>query len=148
MARVSVFGLGKVGHTLAACLGVAGHGVVGCDPLGAVVDAVNARRCDTAEPGVAERMVELDQSRLRATTSAEDAVLNSSTSIVIVPTPNNVLGGFSLRYVLRVCEEIGAALRRKKDEHTVAIASTVLPGASESTRRDRLQLGRPIGGPA
>ena len=76
-------------------------------------------------------MERLDQSRLRATTSPEDAVLNSDTSIVIVPTPSNVLGGFSLRYVLRVCEQIGAAMRHKKEEHTVSIASTVLPGASE-----------------
>jgi len=28
MAKVSVFGLGKVGHTLAACLGAAGHQVI------------------------------------------------------------------------------------------------------------------------
>ena len=75
--------------------------------------------------------MQLDQSRFRATTSAEDAVLNSDVSIVIVPSPSNMLGGFSLKYVKRVCEEIGAAMRRKKDEHTVSLASTVLPGASE-----------------
>ena len=115
MSTVSIFGLGKVGYSLAACLGVAGHTVVGCDPLSDIVDAVNARRHVTAEPGVAERVAQLDQSRLRATTSPEDAVLNSDISIVIVPTPSNVLGGFSLKYVLRVCEQIGAALRRKKD---------------------------------
>ena len=131
MGSVSIFGLGKVGHTLAACLAVAGNTVVGCDPLAEIVDAINARRHVTAEPGVAERMAQLDQSRLRATTSPEDAVFNSDTSIVIVPTPSNVLGGFSLRYVLRVCEQIGVALRCKKEEHIVSIASTLLPGASE-----------------
>jgi UDPglucose 6-dehydrogenase len=131
MSNISIFGLGKVGHTMAACLGVAGNTIVGCDSNAAIVDAINARRYLTAEPGVAERMTQLDQSRLRATDSPEDAVLNSDTSIVIVPTPSNVLGGFSLRYVLRVCEQIGGALRRKKDEHTVSIASTILPGASE-----------------
>lgn len=131
MSNVSIFGLGKVGHTLAACLGVAGNTVIGCDPVAGIVDAIDARRHVTEEPGVAERMAQLDQSRLRATTSAEDAALNSETSIVIVPTPSNVLGGFSLKYVLRVCEQIGAALRRKKDEHTVSVASTLLPGASE-----------------
>jgi UDPglucose 6-dehydrogenase len=131
MSNVSVFGLGKVGYSLAACLGAAGHTVVGCDPLADIVDAINARRNATAEPGVAERVAQLDQSRLRATVSPEDAVIDSDVSIVIVPTPSNVLGGFSLKYVLRVCDEIGAALRRKKEQHTVSIASTVLPGASE-----------------
>jgi UDPglucose 6-dehydrogenase len=147
MNNVSIFGLGKVGHTLAACLGVAGNTVIGCDPVAEIVDAINTRRHVTEEPGVAERMAQLDQSRLRATTSAEDAVLNSETSIVIVPTPSNVLGGFSLKYVLRVCEQIGAALRRKKDEHTVSVASTLLPGASERYVIPALEAasGRQIG---
>jgi UDPglucose 6-dehydrogenase len=133
MSAISIFGLGKVGHTLAACLGVAGHTIIGCDPLSDIVDAINSRGLASVEPGVAERMAQLDQSRLRATTSPDDAVLNSEVSIVIVPTPSNVLGGFSLRYVLRVCEQIGGALRRKKGEHTVSVASTVLPGASENS---------------
>ena len=147
MSEVSIFGLGKVGYSLAACLGVAGHTVVGCDPITDIVDAINARRHVTAEPGVAERVAQLDQSRLRATTSSDDAVLNSDTSIVIVPTPSNVLGGFSLKYVLRVCEQIGAALRRKKDVHVVSIASTVLPGASEHAVIPALEAasGRRVG---
>jgi UDPglucose 6-dehydrogenase len=147
MSNVSIFGLGKVGYSLAACLGVAGNAVIGCDPVVEIVDAINARRHITAEPGVAERIAQLDQSGLRATSSAEDAVLNSDASIVIVPTPSNVLGGFSLKYVLRVCEQIGAALRRKKDEHTVSIASTVLPGASECSIIPALEAasGRCVG---
>ena len=147
MSNVSIFGLGKVGYSLAACLGVAGHTVVGCDPLTEIVDAINLRRHITAEPGVAERVAQLDQSRLRATNSPEDAVLNSDTSIVLVPTPSNVLGGFSLKYVLRVCEQLGAAVRRKKDDHTVSIASTVLPGASEHIVIPALEAasGRRIG---
>jgi UDPglucose 6-dehydrogenase len=147
MSDVSIFGLGKVGYSLAACLGVAGRSVVGCDPIADIVDAVNARRHVTAEPGVAERVAQLDQSRLRATTSPEDAVFNSDISIVIVPTPSNVLGGFSLKYVMRVCDEIGAALRRKKDRHTVSIASTVLPGASEHSIIPALEAasGRRVG---
>lgn len=147
MSNVSIFGLGKVGYSLAACLGVAGHAVVGCDPLDDIVDAINARRHRAVEVGVAERIARLDQSRLRATTSPDDAVLNSDTSIVIVPTPSNVLGGFSLKYVLRVCEQIGAALRRKKDEHVVSIASTVLPGASEHSVIPALEAasGRTVG---
>jgi len=147
MNNVSIFGLGKVGHTMAACLGAAGNTVVACDSNAAIVDAINARQYVTPEPGVAERIAEVDQSRLRATTSAEDAVLDSDTSIVIVPTPSNVLGGFSLRYVLRVCHEIGAALRRKKDKHIVSVASTVLPGASEYSIIPALEAtsGRRIG---
>ena len=37
-------------------------------------------------------------------------------------------GNLDLRYVRRVCEQIGAALKDKQDRHVVAIRSTVLPG--------------------
>jgi UDPglucose 6-dehydrogenase len=147
MSNVSIFGLGKIGHTLAACLGAAGNSIVGYDSNAAIVDAINGRRLATSEPGVADRLAQLDQSRLRATMSPEDAVLDSDVSIVIVPTPSNVLGGFSLKYVLHVCDEIGAALRRKNEEHVVSIASTVLPGASEHAIIPALETaaGRRIG---
>jgi len=127
MSDVSIFGLSKVGHILAACPVTARRSVVGCDPVAEIVDAISARRSVTAEPGVADRVAQLDQSRLRAATSAEDAVINPDTGIVIGPTPINVLGGFSLKYVLRVCQQIGAALRGKKDIHTVAIAAPCCP---------------------
>jgi hypothetical protein len=35
-------------------------------------------------------------------------------SIVIVPTPSNVLGGFSLKYVPRVCGQIGGAAQDRR----------------------------------
>jgi GDP-mannose 6-dehydrogenase len=37
-----------------------------------------------------------------------------------------------LRYVSRVCEEIGAALRTKADRHVVVMRSTMLPGTIEN----------------
>lgn len=131
MANVSVFGLGKVGHTLAACLATAGHTVIGCDPLANVVEAINGRRFVSPERGVSERLAKLDRRQLRATTSTNEAIAGTDFSFVIVPTPSNVLGGFSLRYALKVCEQVGAALRQKNSAHTVAMTSTVLPGASD-----------------
>jgi UDPglucose 6-dehydrogenase len=130
MTAVSVFGLGKVGHTLAACLGTAGHAVVGYDPVAEKVDAINTRTYVSTEAGVTERLAQLNQSQLRATTSPHEAVLDSDVTMVIVPTPSNTLGGFSLRYVHEACEQIGKALRHKKEPHTLSIVSTVLPGAS------------------
>ncbi len=122
MSNVSIFGLGKVGYSLAACLGAAGNTVVGCDPLADIVDAINARRHSTPEPGVAERIAQLDQSRLRATISPEDAVLNSNTSIVIVPTRVNPLAPN-----LRARAREGAALAARARSHGAWIAPGTLP---------------------
>lgn len=147
MTAISVFGLGKVGHTLAACLGVAGHTVVGYDPLADKVEAINTRRYDSSEKGVTERLQLVNQSQLRATTSAQEAVLESDVTMVIVATPSNMLGGFSLRYVSDACNQIGRALRHKKTEHTVSIISTMLPSASEGFLIPALEeiSGRKVG---
>lgn len=131
MANISVFGLGKVGHTLAACLSAAGNRVIGCDPVADIVDAINARTYDSLETGVPERLARTAAGQLSATLSPHEAVAQSDTSLVIVPTPSNSLGGFSLRYVLRACESIGTAVRSKSTPHCVAVVSTMLPGASD-----------------
>lgn len=144
--KVSVFGLGKVGITLAGCLAAAGHEVIGVDPVKEHVEALRKGTFDTSEPGVLERL-EKSAGRLELTTDPATAVLGSSLSFVIVPTPSNTLGGFSLRYVLQVCEEIGTALRNKDARHTVAIVSTVLPGSCEHSILPRLEefSGRQLG---
>jgi UDPglucose 6-dehydrogenase len=49
---------------------------------------------------------------------------------VIVPTPSDERGAFSLQYAAYAFREIGKALARKKDRHTVVLTSTVLPGAT------------------
>jgi UDPglucose 6-dehydrogenase len=74
-------------------------------------------------------------------------VRDSTLSFVIVPTPSNTLGGFSLRYVLKACDQIGAAVRQKRGPHTVAVVSTVLPGSSDQKIVPALQAaaGRKIG---
>src|SRR5579885_1041925 len=100
MLRVSVFGIGKVGHTLGCCLAGAGNRVIGVDPLRNLVDAVNVGNYSSEEPGIAERLAKAGPGAFTATLSAEEAVAATDVSMVIVPTPSNMLGGFSLRYVL------------------------------------------------
>ncbi|MCC7047689.1 MAG: UDP-glucose/GDP-mannose dehydrogenase family protein [Alphaproteobacteria bacterium] len=148
MANVSVFGLGKVGHTLAACLGASGHTVVCYDVNPKLVAAINDRSLVSCEVGVAERIGGLGPDRLRATTSAAEAIRASDATFVIVPTPSNMLGGFSLRYVLDACRTIGGAIKQKKTPHAVSLVSTVLPGSSDRFIVPALEhaSGRRIGG--
>jgi UDPglucose 6-dehydrogenase len=136
---ISVIGLGKVGLSLASCLVAAGHKVVGVDLDAAVVDAVNRRSIQTQEPGVLERLCLASHASLRATTDPVQAVRDTELTFVIVPTPSNTLGGFSLRYVLRACDDIGAGVRAKSSHHTVAIVSTMLPGSSDAVVMPRLE---------
>jgi UDPglucose 6-dehydrogenase len=136
---ISVIGLGKVGLSLVSCLIAAGHKVIGVDIDGALVDAVNRRTFQTPEPGVLDRLGLAAPAALVATTDPVQAVRDTDLTFVIVPTPSNTLGGFSLQHLLRACDDIGAGIRAKSAEHTVAIVSTVLPGSSDAVVIPRLE---------
>ena len=127
--RVSIFGLGYVGAVSAACLADRGHVVTGVDPNTDKVELINSGRAPVVEAQLGEltrRAVTCK--RLRATTDALAAVLDSDITFVCVPTPSQTNGNLDLRYVEKVCAEIGAALREKRDFHVVVVRSTVLPG--------------------
>ena len=129
MSAVSVFGLGYVGCVSAACFAREGHTVVGVDVARTKVDLVNAGKSTIVEEGIAELVAEqVAAGRLRATTDVAEAVRATGISLVCVGTPSRANGGLDLKYVERVCEEIGAALREKEGFHVVVIRSTVLPG--------------------
>ena len=129
MSAVSVFGLGYVGCVSAACLAREGHTVVGVDVARTKVDLVNAGKSTIVEEGIAELVAEqVAAGRLRATTDVGEAVRATQLSLVCVGTPSRANGGLDLKYVERVCEEIGAALRNKDGYHVIVIRSTVLPG--------------------
>jgi len=130
--QISVIGLGKVGLTLASCLSAAGHRVIGADIDRDLVDALNRGDFNTPEPGVVERLTRRSSGSFTATIDVSEAVRTTDVTFVIVPTPSNTLGGFSLRYVLRAVDTIGAAIRPKTGAHTVAIVSTILPGSSDT----------------
>jgi GDP-mannose 6-dehydrogenase len=128
---ISVFGLGYVGCVSSACFANEGHQVIGVDVSQAKVDMVNAGKATIVENGIAEMVADVVSSgRLRATTDVAAAVRDSDISLVCVGTPSRSNGSIDLRYVERVCQDIGAALKTKTSRHTVVIRSTVLPGTT------------------
>lgn len=127
--RVSVVGLGKLGSPLAAALASKGHEVVGVDLNPAYVQRLQAGQAPVEEPRLQE-LIDAGRARLRATTSMAEAVRASELSIIIVPTPTGADGAFSNRHVLVAVQEIGQALRDKRDYHVVSVTSTVMPGST------------------
>jgi UDPglucose 6-dehydrogenase len=127
--RVSVVGLGKLGASMAAGIASRGIEVIGVDVNHAAVDAVNAGHAPVQETGL-EEMVAANRPRLRATLNHAEAIRESELTFVIVPTPSDERGAFSLQYVAYAFREIGRALAQKTGYHTVVLTSTVLPGAT------------------
>lgn len=127
--NVSVFGLGYVGAVSAGCLANDGHNVIGVDPIPAKVDLINRGRSPIVEAEIDQIISSsVGAGRLRATSDQALAIRESELSFVCVGTPSQANGNLDLRYIRRICEQIGEALKRKTTRHTVVIRSTILPG--------------------
>ncbi len=128
--RVSVIGLGKLGACMAAAFAAKGFQTIGVDVNPQTVESLNQKRAPVFEPGL-EELLQKVEGRLRATQDYQDAVLASDVSFIIVPTPSNQQGAFSLKYVREAAKSIGDVLRHKSSYHLVVVTSTVLPGSTE-----------------
>ncbi len=114
---------------MVAAIASRGFEVIGVDIHQKTVDAVNEGREPVQETDL-EKYLSENRDRIRATMSHEEAVLNSDISFVIVPTPSDAKGSFSLQYAAWAFKEIGKALAKKDAYHIIVLTSTVLPGAT------------------
>lgn len=129
---ISIFGLGYVGCVSAGCLAMNGHRVIGVDVSAFKVDLINRGQATILEKDIDKIIREgFEQSKISATTNAEEAVCNSELSIVCVGTPSSSRGHLDLSYIYKTAEQIGEALKNKEDFHTIVIRSTVLPGTNQ-----------------
>ena len=127
--KVSIFGLGYVGTVLAGCLANDGHEIVGVDPVQTKVNLINIGQSPIIEADISEIIASSAQAgRLRATDDVAQAIRETELSFVCVGTPSQPNGNLDLRYIKRVSEQIGRALKDKAARHVVVIRSTILPG--------------------
>lgn len=130
--KISIFGLGYVGTVSAGCLANDGHTVIGVDPVPDKVELINQGLSPIIEAHIGEIVAAcVKDGRLRATSDTVQAIADTELSFVCVGTPSQPNGNLDLRYVRRVCEQIGEALRQKSTRHVIVIRSTILPGTME-----------------
>ena len=130
--KVSVFGLGYVGTVSAGCFANDGHEVWGVDPVPTKVDLINEGRSPIIEADIGEIIASNATSgRLRATEDTAQAIRETDLSFVCVGTPSQANGNLDLKYITRVCEQIGQALKIKATRHTVIMRSTIVPGTMQ-----------------
>ena len=126
--RISIFGLGYVGAVSAGCFAERGHTVVGVDVSAPKVATLAAGKSPILEKGLEDLLSKhVKTGRLTATTDAAHAVVATDISIICVGTPSSADGTPDVSSVINVCEQIGAALKDKRERHTVVLRSTTLP---------------------
>ena len=130
--RISIFGLGYVGAVSLACLARDGHRVIGVDIDPVKLELIRNRKSPILEEGIQELMRDVVNSgRVSVTNDAMQAMQESEVSFVCVGTPSASNGSQDLTAILRLAEQIGAALKLKDEFHTIVIRSTVQPGTVE-----------------
>lgn len=129
--HISVIGLGKLGLCIAAVLAHRGFKVKGVDVDEEKVKAVNSGQTPIQEPGL-DRLIQRNRSKLEATVDHREAVQETQATFIVVPTPSEPDGSFSLKYVKEAVSEIGKVLSSKKSYHLVVLNSTVMPGSLDN----------------
>jgi len=129
MTTCSVIGLGKLGTSMMAAIANRGFRVIGVDVNPRSVELVNAGHAPVWETNL-EETIAANKERLRATLDHREAILGSDLTFVVVPTPSDNRGAFSLQYAAWAFREIGRALKEKEGYHLVVLTSTVLPGST------------------
>ena len=130
--RISIFGLGYVGAVSLACLARDGHRVIGVDIDPVKLDLIRNRKSPILEEGIQELMHDVVNSgRVSVTADAAQAMRDTELSFVCVGTPSAPNGSQDLTAILRLAEQLGAALAHKDEFHTIVIRSTVQPGTVE-----------------
>ena len=113
--RISVFGLGYVGTVSAGCLAHDGHEVIGVDPVRK--KWTRSMVCNRLLLGRYRGIIAstVKSGRLRATEDQDQAIRDTELSFVCVGNPSQTNGNLDLRFIRRVCELIGQALRNNTD---------------------------------
>ena len=137
-ATVGVVGLGRLGAPLAAAMAAKGVRVIGVDADARKVEAINRGQAPVHEPGLPELLAQT-QGRLTALPQIEPAVGQADLTFIVVATPSEPGGGFSLHFVEPVCRAIGSALASRNDYHVVCLTSTVMPGTTGGRVRALLE---------
>lgn len=129
--NISVFGIGYVGCVSMACLAADGHFVIGVDTNRSKIDLINSGKASVVEKDLDAKIFQgVHNKRIIATDDYDYAVNNSDISILCVGTSLDKNSELDLSHVFKVAEQIGEALKRKKEFHVVSIRSSVLPGTT------------------
>jgi len=130
MSDITVVGLGKLGLCTATCFANLGFDVIGYDKNPDCFRDIGAGNCYIDEPNLQSNMEEAVRSgRLKAWNSLYEAVIHSTRTYIIVPTPSGLDGKFSNKCIMDVLNTMLPAIRDTDHFHVINIVSTVMPGS-------------------
>ena len=134
--RIGIIGTGYVGLCTAVGFASRGYEVITSTSDRHKVELINSGQPPFYEPGLRELLEDaVKNGRLRCTLDRREAVLDTDITFITVATPSLPDGSIDLSLVKRSAEEIGKALKTKRDYHLVVVKSTVIPGTTNEVVR-------------
>jgi len=127
--KIAVIGLGWMGLPTTCLFAEAGFQVIGVDIDLKVVKAINEKRTPIAEPEIDVLIKKnVENGRLKVTSSVKEATATSDAIIIVVPTgiTENKKPDYSA--VEKTCREIGKVLQKGS---IIILESTIGPGSTE-----------------
>src|SRR5262245_30572655 len=109
--KIAVVGTGYVGLVAGTCFAESGNDVTCVDVDKDKIDLLKAGTVPIYEPGLSELIKRnVEEDRLRFTTSLDEAVKRSLIIFICVGTPPKADGSADLKYVLQAAEQIGRSM--------------------------------------
>ncbi|MBI2662488.1 nucleotide sugar dehydrogenase [Candidatus Woesearchaeota archaeon] len=150
--KVSVFGFGYVGATLAGCLAQEGITVLGYDIDVKKNALIQKGVSPFKEKEVSALLLEgVRKQRIKVTESLGEVLHETDISFICVGTPSREDGSINLDAISNLAEQLNLELRNKSGYHLFVIRSTVPPGTTQNfikviEKNSGLYLGKSFGG--
>jgi UDPglucose 6-dehydrogenase len=136
--KLTMVGTGYVGLVTGACFAETGNEVTCLDTDARKIEMLKRGESPIYEPGLEEMILRNHRAgRLAFTTDKESAYEDAEAIFICVGTPSDEDGSADLKYVLKVAEDIAAALERRDRSlpaPMVVVKSTVPVGTSHKVR--------------
>lgn len=131
MNNVSVIGLGKLGACMMVSLASKGFKVIGVETDKKRAELLKQGKTFHYEPNLNEYLNKY-RSNITITDDHEKAILNTDATFIVVNTPSDSAGAFSLERLVPACKQVGTALRKKSGYHLISVTSTIMPGTTRN----------------
>ncbi len=130
--KIAVVGTGYVGLVAGTCFAESGNDVTCVDVDQSKIDVLRAGKVPIYEPGLEELIKRnVEEERLKFTTSLDEAVKRSLICFICVGTPPKPDGSPDLKYVIAAAEQIG----RSMDGYRVVVMKSTVPvGTADKVR--------------
>lgn len=131
MNNISVIGLGKLGACMMVSFASKGFKVIGVEIDKTRAELLKQGKTFHYEPNLSEFLNKY-RSNITITDSYDEAIHNTDATFIVVNTPSDSTGAFSVEQLVPACKQIGTALQKKDTYHLVSVTCTTMPGATRN----------------